>query len=306
MLNNELPNEFDVPKRDDQEVFAEALEKIAAVESLRDEHYTQLSHLAGTRLEQFQEIWKALPEPKRLDLLNRMRAREENDLRLEFNSVYHIAIEDESPRLRLGGIASIVEDKSGWLLGRLMNILERDPDTEVRAAAGRALGPFAQDSELGEWDEEESDELEALLVRIVRRVTEPLDVRGAALESAGYISQPDVASEIDDAFGEEELRISAIIAMGHSAEPRWLSRLLRYAEDDDPDMRRAVAKACGGIPDQTSVPVLVDMLDDADLGVRLAAISSLREHGGDEAREGLFYAVEDKNAQVREAATLAM
>jgi HEAT repeat protein len=292
--------------RDSKEVFNEALHLVASGQPLTEDHYLQLSHLAGDRLEAFKLIWTKLQTDQRLSILKRFHEHEENDLRMEFNEVYHLAIQDENAEMRLTGIGSIIEDKSGWLLGLLMKLLESDPDTRVRESAARALAPFTQGVELGEWEEEDADELEALLMRIIRRQNEPTAVRGAALEAAGHLTSPDVAGEIDDAFRDDELRLNAIRAMGHSGEPRWLSRLLRVSEDPDPAIRQAMAAACGEIPDQSSVPELVDMLDDEDVSVRLAVIKSLGELGGDEAREGLVYAFDDKRAEVRESATLAV
>jgi HEAT repeat protein len=293
-------------QRDAKEVFNEALQLVAAGEPLREEHYLQLSHIAGDRLGGFKNVWDNFDTAQRLAILKRLREHEENDLRLEFNEVYHLAMQDPDAELRLAGIDAIIEDKSGWLFGHLSKLLESDLDERVRERAGRALAPFAQSVELGEWEEEDADELEALLMRIVRRPQEPINVRGAALEAAGHLSTPEVAAEIDDAFHDDALKLDAIRAMGHSGEPRWLSRLLRVIEDDDPKIRLAVAIACGEIPDQSSVPALVDMLDNEEVDVRLAAIKSLGELGGDEAREGLVYAFDDKRAEVREAATLAL
>lgn len=299
-------DELTKDEQDPRVKFEEALERLASRDPLGDEHYAQLSNVAGSRLDEFRRRWETLSVDERLNLLRRLRGREEDDLRLDFNPVYHLAIEDQAAPLRLAGIQSTIEDKSDWLFDRLMRLADTDPDTEVRAAAARALGPFAGGVELGEWPEEEADELEALLLRLVRRDVEPLAVRGAALEAAGHLNRADVAAEIDWAFREDGLRLDAIRAMGHSGEPRWLSRLLGAAEDPDPEVRKAVAKASGEIPDYASVPALVDMLDDESVDVRLAAIAALGELGGDEAREGLFYAIEDKRPEVREAASLAL
>jgi HEAT repeat protein len=302
--SNAEPLEIEV--EDPRVKLEEALERLVARAPLGDEHYAQLSNLAGSRLDEFRRAWESLPVEERLDLVARLRAREEDDLRLDFNPIYHLAIEDREAPIRIAGIRSTIEDKSDWLFDRLMRMADKDPDTVVRATAARALGPFASGVELGEWPEEEADELEALLLRLIRRDVEPIEVRGAALESAGHLNRADVASEIDWAFREPGLRLDAIRAMGHSSEPRWLSRLLAAAEDEDPEVRKAVAQASGEIPDQASVPALVDMLDDDAVDVRLAAIAALGELGGDEAREGLFYAIEDKRPEVREAASLAL
>lgn len=305
-MSDDLMNMDEETQRDSKEIFNEALQRVGSGDPLRVEHFLQLTHLAGDRLEGFKSVWERVPLDQRLPLVKRFRDQEANDLRMEFNEIYHLAMQSEDPELRLVGIGSVIEDKSGWLFGHLMKLLESDPDVRVRERAGRALAPFAQGVELGEWDEEDRDELEALLTRIIRRPQEPLAVRGAALEAAGHLATGEIAAEIDDAFQDEELRLDAIRAMGHSGEPRWLSRLLRVVEDPDPDIRRAAAAAFGEIPDQSSVPVLVEMLDDEAVDVRLAAIKSLGELGGDEAREGLVYAFEDKRVEVRDAATLAL
>jgi HEAT repeat protein len=49
-----------------------------------------------------------------------------------------------------------------------------------------------------------------------------------------------------------------------------------------------------------------DLVDDPELGVRLAAILALGQTGGEMARETLIYALEDDLDEVREAAEEAL
>ena len=82
-LHVELANERDV-----KEVFNEALQLVAAGEPLREEHYLQLTHIAGDKMGSFKLIWDGFGTAERQSILKRLKEHEENDLRMEFNEVY--------------------------------------------------------------------------------------------------------------------------------------------------------------------------------------------------------------------------
>jgi HEAT repeat protein len=265
-----------------------------------------LSHLLPEQVARFAPIWSKLSDREKQDLLRSLSQSESESLRLDFNEVYHLAMGDHSAEVRRQAIQATVEDASSWLVEYLLKTLVADDDTEVRAAAAAALEPIARRCELGELSQEQADRIKDALLRTIHRPGERVDVRAAALATAGYFSDPEVQREIEVGVSDEELRLQAIRAMGHSADPRWLNQVLDQLEDPDDVIRQAAATAAGEIGDDAAVPILTDLIDDPAVSVRLAAIGALGEIGGEEAREVLVYALEDKREIIRAAAQSAL
>ena len=89
---------------------------------------------------------------------------------------------------------------------------------------------------------------------------------------------------------------SALIAMGRSMDQRWQQIVLQMLDSKIPLLRAEAARAAGEIQIEESLPILVELCSDSDQGVRFAAIWSLSEIGGDQARhtlEQLFRETDD-------------
>jgi HEAT repeat protein len=117
-----------------------------------------------------------------------------------------------------------------------------------------------------------------------------LEVRRRALEAVAFSGRPQVAELIEqaDASPDRPFRISAVFAMGRSADARWKDRVLSELESGDPELRYEAARAAGELELREAVPVLQRMVEEGDLQVREAAIWSLGQVGGDEARAVLL------------------
>jgi HEAT repeat protein len=83
------------------------------------------------------------------------------------------------------------------------------------------------------------------------------------------------------------MRLSALRAMGRSADTRW--RALARAELSSPDaaMRAEAARACGELEVKAATQEIIDLLEDGSADVRLAAIDALGHLGGKNARDAL-------------------
>jgi len=114
-------------------------------------------------------------------------------------------------------------------------------------------------------------------------------VRRRALEAVAYSGRPEVAALIHEAYGssEEKLRVSAVFAMGRSADEQWAPRVMAELESVVPEIRFEAARAAGELELEDAVPALTQMADDSDRQVREAAIWSLSQVGGQDARKAL-------------------
>lgn len=265
-----------------------------------------LSLLLPEQVERFRSVWDCFSEARKIRLLESLSAEESESLRLDFNAIYHVGMSDESSRVRLCAIESVVEDDSAWLLERLLELLADDDEAEVRAGAATALEPFSDRAELGELDDDSAARLRRSLLGTIHRPGERLDVRAAALATVGYFSDEVAQRELTKGFDDDGLRLCAVRGMGHSADSGWLDTLLPLLDEPDEALREAAATAVGEIGDQRAVPELIELIDDPDLGVRQAAIAALGDIGGQEARDALVYAAEDGNPEISEAAQAAL
>jgi HEAT repeat protein len=123
-------------------------------------------------------------------------------------------------------------------------------------------------------------------------------VQCRALESVSYSSREGIAPLIEQAFttGGHAKMASALIAMGRSMDSRWEKIVLQMLNSKIPALRAEAARAAGEIQIGESIPTLVELTEDSEQVVRFAAIWSLSEIGGDQARhtlEQLFRESED-------------
>jgi HEAT repeat protein len=182
--------------------------------------------------------------------------------------------------------------------------LLRDPEAIVRGAASLGLGRFLLRSELAARDDAVTEQAEHALRDIFNDESELTEVRGRAIEALGARSKEWVRDLIEDAYasGDRRLAISAVHAMGRSADPDWLPTIIEEMHSDDSEMRFEAATAAGGIADEDAVTELAGLAVDEDPEVQEAAIGALGQIGGPAARQVLHsVASEDRDPRVLEA-----
>ena len=139
--------------------------------------------------------------------------------------------------------------------------------------------------------------------------------RKAALKATAILgpraveSLPDVAAALSDPDYAPEAGL-ALSFMGSPA----VQTLRDALQSDEPDVRREALRALGKLRERASidpqlvVPLLLDGLKDADASVRHVAVTYLGIVRDEPAREvtGLISALDDPEAEVRQAAALAL
>ncbi|MCA1648623.1 MAG: HEAT repeat domain-containing protein [Chloroflexi bacterium] len=187
-----------------------------------------------------------------------------------------------------------------------MDLVQSDPNPEVRWSAAEDLSRFTLLGELDDLDHEATSRLRAVLQAVVRDENQFPRVRVAALAALGYFSDTETAHDLALGFSDPVLRLGAVRAMGRSADLRWTDRLMPVLGSEDPDMRREAAHALGEIEDERAATPLVEIVDDPDPEVRLAVVEALGRIGGETAREALLYVGEDPEENIRAAAERAL
>jgi len=117
-----------------------------------------------------------------------------------------------------------------------------------------------------------------------------------------------VADLIREAYvaTEEKVRVSAVFAMGRSADPCWAKHVLRELSSPSPAMRYEAAIACGELQLDAAVLDLEELADDSDPEVQEAALWALGQIGGDKAREILEFYRDAEDEATRAAAESAL
>jgi HEAT repeat protein len=181
------------------------------------------------------------------------------------------------------------------LIRPIIGLLQTDSHVGVRAAAARALAHYVL---LAEWGQINTGLITSIIDALLaeyERPTNALEVKRAALEAVASANHPRVPDLIRDAYedGSDELQLSALFAMGLTADRRWLSILDDEMESPSPDFRAEAARAAGAIGSSDSLDALEGLVGDEDVEVATAAVYALGQIGGDRATELLTRLAED-------------
>jgi HEAT repeat protein len=243
----------------------------------------RLSDLSRDGARILAQEWTSLPERVRIDIVRHCDELSEDRVDLDFRRALQVALDDPSAVVRQMAIAGLWEDDSRDLMERLVQILRSDESPDVRAEAALALGRFAQRAADGSLEDDATRMLRGELFHAATSEDIPYVVQRRALESLGpFAEDADVAATVSEAFhsGDHGLQCSAVYAMGHSLDARWLPTILGELENEDPELRFEAARAAGLLGSADALPLLLEAARDDDAEVRHAAISAVGQIGG--------------------------
>ena len=270
-----------------------------------------LYHLSSLETEghaRVREVWPRLPVELRRRLMTRLAELTEADFEVDFGAIFRLGLEDEDAEVRTAAVEGLWDDHDVRLVPLLATALREDEAVTVRAAAATSLGRFVLMGELNKIRPEPHVTSYQALLAACQAADEHEEVQRRALESLAYIGNDTVAELIRQAYAvpEEKVRISAIFAMGRSADPRWARHVRQELVSPNPELRYEAARACGELELGEAVPELAELADDVDLEVQEAALWALGQIGGDEAREILERCCLAENEATRAAAEAAL
>jgi HEAT repeat protein len=246
-----------------------------------------LSSLSAEQAERVGQVWPDLPTDLRLELTSRLVRMAEADFTLSFGAIFRIGMEDDNAEVRKLAIEGLWEDEDVRLVPLLAQCLGEDESVSVRAAAAQSLGRFILLGELGKIRPKPRRMAYRALLQSLQAGDEHTEVRRRALESLAYVCNETVVASIREAYGSssEKFRISAVFAMGRSADSRWDEEVQQQLFSTNPEMRYEAARACGELQLSEAVDMLEELTGDADAEVQQGAIWALGQVGGERARE---------------------
>lgn len=263
-----------------------------------------------TREEQraFREAWPHIPLQTRRRLVGALNEMTESDALAIFDHVFLVALDDPDDEVRLGALQGLWECEDETLVPRLISLMNQDPSVPVRAEAAMNLGRFALAGEEGKIEPDMAAVIRSALIAVWNSPEQDTEVRRRALESVSCFSGDDIAKMIWAAYNDkdERMNVSAVYAMGQTLDECWAPYVMKELKNPRPEMRYEAARAAGQLQLTDAIPVLLDMVHDADVEVRTAATLALGDIGGERAVQALLELAKGKDEAVREAALDAL
>jgi len=266
------------------------------------------SSLKAEDVARVREVWPCLPIGLRRRLIARLVELAEADFEVDFGALFRLGMEDEDAEVRTAAIEGLWEDEDVRLVPLLAARLREDETVTVRTAAATSLGRFILMGELEKMRPGPHATAYEALLDACQAADEHIEVRRRALESLAYVGNETIAELISEAYAApvEKVRISAVFAMGRSADTRWTRHVRQQISSPNPELRYEATWACGELQLHETVPELEKLADDVDPEVQEAALWALGQIGGDKAREILEHYCLAENEATRTAAEAAL
>jgi HEAT repeat protein len=248
------------------------------------------SDLSKENLSSLEKIWNQVDRQRRISLVADLESLLEADTVLCFDDLTLFVINDEEPTVRSNAIKLLWESEDVHLVPILIHHLRKDPSELVQSAAASGLGKFVFLGELDEIPPTLLKKIEDNLLDVMKTSTSQ-EVQRKALEALGYSSREEVKGLIGKAFEEKNSRwvASALFAMGRSADRQWENQISDMIDHHNDDIRIEAIRAAGELELVSLRDKLIEKAIDSEeiWDVHAAAIWSLSQLGGEEARETL-------------------
>jgi HEAT repeat protein len=249
----------------------------------------RFSDMAPSNLKSLLRAWPKVSARRKQALLEDLEDLAESDTLTSFDDLARALLQDPDPAVRILAIRLLWECEDVKLVPLFLEILDYDEDVEARASAATALGLFVYLGELERIPASVHHQIEDHLLETTKS-GEGILIRQRALEALGASSRDEVPPLIEAAYNQKDPDwvVSALYAMGRSADDRWDKLILAKLSCPNEEIRREAVRAAGELELHSSRSFLLDQLEDEeDLEVRRQLIWSLSKIGGEGVRQRL-------------------
>ncbi len=285
--------------KEEEKAFLTVLQEIFNDEPLPIAELYRLSDLQAEEWAAFVSGWTAVSDERRRAIVRHLADIAEDNFIVDFTPVFTHNFQDALPQVRVAALDGLWDSTDLRLIPQIMTMLQEDPAEEVRAAAAGALGHYVLLAEWGQLPERILPGLIDTLLAEYDKDETAVSVRRVLLEGLGASHHPRVNTLIEEAYesSDQSMQMSAVFAMGNTADRRWTVTVLGEMESPYEEMRAEAARAAGSIGNSDFVPLLAELAYDEDLAVRVAAITSLGQIGGDEVQRILANMMDDPEVE---------
>jgi HEAT repeat protein len=282
------------------ETFSAILNKIGTDPTLHTGNLYALSKMNQESLQLFQKIWPTFPAQRRRDVMQELVEIGEINFEVFFDPVFLLGLADQDAEVRAQAIKGLWENETVNLIEPFIHLLKTDEAIRVRAAAATALGKYIYLKEIEELPIKYGHLIENTLKDTIYLPDEDVEVRRRAVEAIAFSCEAGIDAIIEAAYYDEDekMQVSAIFAMGRSANADWRERVIEELDNPNTEIRFEAVRACGELEAKEAVPKLATLLEeDDDMQVMEMALWSLGRIGGETARDILaLYADGDVEA----------
>lgn len=292
-----------------EQAVKEILQELGSSESISIPLLYRLSDLTPAELGEFCGAWALIDPERRRVIVRHLADITEENFHVDFTEVFAQCLEDNAPEVRIASLDGLWDSDRVVLIRQIIDLMENDPDQEVRALAAATLGHYVL---LGEWRQIPTHSIEPIVESLLNQIDSRQTgaaIRHAALESVAASGHPRVESLIHNAYDGAELdaQKSALFAMGRSADSRWINIVIDEMSSPLTEMRLEAARAAGEIGENSAVPELIELTSDEDLEVQIVAVGALGRIGGEIASRFLQDIVDDADSkELSDAASEAL
>lgn len=255
---------------------------------LHQKELRKLNDIGAEAQQEFRAAWERVAEARRREIATALASLAEDNVEFDFRDVFSVMLDDPEAAVRIAAVDGLWEDDRVSTLRRLLPMLADDLDDDVRSSVALALGRFAYRASIDELPARVSKDVRQALLQNALNLDEADDVRRRAIEGLGYYGGDEIAGVIGQAYasGKQSLKESALVAMGHTLDTRWLPILDAELQSSEPSVRYEAARAAGELSSDavSLLPRLVPLTEGDDSEVAQAAIWALGQIGGEGAR----------------------
>ncbi|HZD10425.1 MAG TPA: HEAT repeat domain-containing protein, partial [Candidatus Binatia bacterium] len=254
--------------------FSEVLDRLFSAGRVPISLVYRLSDMSREELSAFQRRWSEQPPDRRRIIARHMADISEENFVVDFSPVFLRLMSDDSAEVRLAAVEGLWDTSNLAVVGPMIDLMQNDQEPEVRASAASCLGHFVLMAEWGQIEQSVGDRIVRALSDQYEQVDAAEEVRRASLESLGSAADPRVAGYIREAYdrGGETMQLSAVYAMGQTADRRWVPIIIQEMRSPYMEMRLEAARSAGNIGSGDAVDRLIELLHDEELEVQLAAV----------------------------------
>lgn len=277
---------------------------------LQHKELRQLNDIGRDACADFLTAWRTIGDDRRREIATALAALAEENAEFDFRDIFSTILTDSNPEVRAVAVSGLWEDERLSTLRLLIPMLADETDDDVRSEVALALGRFAYMASLDEVPEKEAAAIRDALYKSASNLDLSDEARRRSIESLGYFAGSDVIALIGQAYtsGRQPLKESALVAMGHNLDERWLPVLDAELQSSVPALRYEAARATGefGTEAEAMIPRLLPLAEGDDSEVALAAIWALGQIGGDAAKRVLKRLSNSDDPAIQEAADEAL
>ena len=263
----------------------------------------RLSDMQPRDFDTYVTRWLIASAERRAIVARHLADLSEENFAVEFAPVFRVCLDDSSDAVKLAALDGLWDSTNTTVIGRVIELMDEENSADVRTSAAKTLAHYVLLGEWGQIPARYRDRAAVALIEQHNNHDNPLSLRRATLESLGASSQEEVPEMIAQAYESDDrgMQVSALFAMGNSADTRWLGTIVAEMESPWTEMRVEAARAAGELGSSDLIGALANIAYDPEEAVQTAAITSLGQIDSDRAKEILTDMLNDEEMEHQRA-----